>query len=62
LRRLLLYLAAGWIGFAIGQVVGARWETGLLHIGQVYLASATLGSWLALVLARWLVPADREAQ
>jgi hypothetical protein len=52
--RLLLYLAAAWAGFALGQVVGAGWDNGPLHIGEVYLASATLGSWLALLLAHWL--------
>ncbi len=59
LRRLGLYLLAGWIGFGLGQVAGGRWDTGLLHIGPVYVFSATLGSWLALIMARWL--SGREA-
>ncbi|MER3515239.1 MAG: hypothetical protein C4310_13325 [Chloroflexota bacterium] len=60
LRRLLLYIVAGWVGFALGQFAGVYGDTDPLRIGQVHVVSATLGSWLALILAHWLIPAKRE--
>jgi hypothetical protein len=60
IQRLLLYLLAGWLGFALGQAVGGRWAGGPLQFGEIHIVSATAGSWLALLLARWLVPANRE--
>lgn len=62
LRRLLLYLFAAWMGFALGQFVGGYWGADPMRIGQVHVVSATLGSGLALILARWLIPAKREGR
>lgn len=62
LRRLLLYLLASWVGFALGQFAVAYWGVDPVRIGQVHVLGATLGSGLALVLARWLIPIEREGR
>jgi len=48
LRRLGLFLVAGWIGFGLGQLVGMliEWNVGML--GEVHLVEATIGSLIAL--------------
>lgn len=52
--RLVRYLLAAWLGFALGQLVGwlGGWEIGL--IGHVHVAEGVAGSLLMLVLASWL--------
>lgn len=60
-RKLLLYLASGWMGFAIGQWVGTALNFELLNIGPIHAFSASLGAWLALVLTHWLGK-ERERQ
>jgi len=57
-RRLALYLLAGWLGFALGHIVGNALNIHLLPIGELNFFPATLGSALALFLARWLVISD----
>ncbi len=52
--RLLLYLLAGWLGFALGQWAGQIMHIDVLMVGPVHTVSASLGSWLALFTARWL--------
>ena len=54
-RRLALYLLAGWLGFTLGHVLGNLLGIQFLMIGQLNFLTATIGSALALVLARWLV-------
>jgi uncharacterized membrane protein YjjP (DUF1212 family) len=54
-RRLALYLLAGWLGFTLGHVLGNLLGIQLFMIGQLNFLTATAGSALALVLARWLV-------
>lgn len=55
-RRLLLYLLAGWLGFALGQGLGVLLTLDTLKIGQVHVFPATFGSgialWAASLLAR----------
>lgn len=53
-RHLLLFLLASWLGFALGQWAGGVMGITALDIGPVHTVSATLGSWLALLTARWL--------
>jgi hypothetical protein len=50
LRRLALFVAAAWIGFAAGQVAGnlLAWDGAML--GEVHLVEATLGSLIALLI------------
>jgi hypothetical protein len=57
-RRLALYLLAGWLGFALGHIVGNLLGLQFVMIGQLNFFTATLGSALALFLARWLVIND----
>ncbi len=59
-RHLLLYLLAGWLGFALGQFVGDAADLRWLSIGALNALTATFGSGLALILARWLMPRDES--
>ncbi len=54
LRRLLVYLAAAWLGFVIGQFAGDFLNFELLKLGKIHLVSASIGAWLLLLAARWL--------
>lgn len=53
-KRIPLYLAASWFGFALGQVIGDFLNVDFLMVGAVHLFSASLGSWACLFLSRWL--------
>ena len=53
-RRLALYLLAGWLGFALGHLLGNALGLHLLMIGPLNFLTATLGSALALGLAHFL--------
>ena len=54
LRKLALFLLAAWMGFALGQWVSAATGLPLLDVGPVHAFTASLGSWLALLLSHWL--------
>ena len=60
-RRLALYLLAGWLGFSLGHVVGEAMGVHVMMIGALNFASATLGSLVALVVARWLATSEAAA-
>lgn len=49
-RRLLAYIAASWIGFALGQAIGDVLEVHALAIGPTNLLTASLGSFVALAV------------
>lgn len=53
-RRLALFLLASWLGFALGHSAGELLGVTLLDIGPLHMLSATVGAWLALVVARLL--------
>jgi uncharacterized membrane protein YeaQ/YmgE (transglycosylase-associated protein family) len=53
-RRLALYLLAGWIGYALGQIIGDVLDITLLSIGAVHFFTATVGAWVALIIV-WFV-------
>lgn len=55
-RRLALYLLSGWLGFGLGQVLGDALGMNWLAVGALNWFTATLGSAVALVAARWLTP------
>ncbi len=62
-RRLLLYLAASWVGFVIGHNVSPMVQAHIYAIGPLNAGMATLGSTLSLLLAHWLAvraPAIRQ--
>lgn len=58
IKRLILFLAAAWFGFFIGQFVGDFLNFEILKLGKIHLLSATLGAWLMLFFASWLVGQD----
>ncbi len=62
IRRLALYLLAGWLGFAVGDLTGALLDVTLFKTGQIHMLSATVGAWTALFAARMLLsrPARRR--
>jgi hypothetical protein len=57
-RRLALYLLAGWLGFALGHVVGDVMGVRVLMVGALNALTATLGAGIALFAARWLATAE----
>jgi hypothetical protein len=61
-RRLALFLAAGWLGFTLGQIFGSIAGVRVLAIGSVNTLAATLGAFLALVATHFLTfrPAQRK--
>lgn len=53
-RRILLYILASWMGFTIGHFLGDLLNISLFKLGALYLFSASLGSWIALIASWWL--------
>jgi hypothetical protein len=53
-QDLLIYLAAGLVGFGLGQLVGNTLGLGIFTIGQVHVVEASLICWLILFIAKWL--------
>lgn len=56
--RIILYLVASWVGFALGHFIGDLLGIELLKLGALHLLSASVGSWLALLLAWFLSERD----
>ncbi|MBI3361130.1 MAG: hypothetical protein HY023_08470 [Chloroflexi bacterium] len=61
-NRMLFYLIAAWIGFAIGHAVGGLAGVTFGAIGPLNAGTATLGSLLTLFLARWFLGTDTFKQ
>ncbi len=57
-RRLALYLLAGWLGFTLGHFGGDALGLNVLKVGALNVLSATLGSLVALLAARWLATTE----
>jgi uncharacterized membrane protein YeaQ/YmgE (transglycosylase-associated protein family) len=53
-RRLALFLLAAWLGFALGHGAGETVNVSLTDIGPLHMLPATVGAWIALVVARVL--------
>jgi hypothetical protein len=53
-RRLALFLLAGWVGFALGQVAGEILEFQPFNIGPLHFVTASGGALLALGIT-WLL-------
>ncbi|NJL94672.1 MAG: hypothetical protein HC915_13590 [Anaerolineae bacterium] len=49
-RRLALFLLAGWLGFALGQILGDLLMLSAGEVGAVNFCPATSGAYLALAL------------
>ncbi len=54
-RRILLYVLAAWLGFAIGHLLGSWLNINLFKLGALHLFSASLGAWIALLASWWFV-------
>lgn len=52
-RMIIIYLIASWIGFFVGHFIGDFFGIETLKLGAVYLLSASVGSWLAILIV-WL--------
>lgn len=50
-QRILLFVIAAWIGFAVGQLIGSLLHSQLLVIGEVHVLEGLIGSLIALILA-----------
>jgi hypothetical protein len=48
------YLVAAWLGFAAGHILGDMLAFHWLQIGQLNVASGTIGAALSLLIARSL--------
>jgi hypothetical protein len=55
LKHIVLYLAVAWLGFFIGQFIGDFLNIEVLKLGKIHLVSASVGAWLMLFVAWWLV-------
>ena len=53
-KDLLVYLAAGLVGFGLGQLAGDTLRLGIFTIGQIHVIEASLMCWLILFIAKWL--------
>lgn len=54
LGDLLRFWIAAWIGFAAGQLASQWMEFTWLQIGSLHVIGASLGAWLALLIAHRL--------
>jgi len=53
-RRIIHYVLAAWLGFAIGHFIGDIANIQLLKLGVLNLFSASAGAWILLIIAYWL--------
>ena len=58
-RRLALFLLAGWIGFALGQIIGDLLQLDTGNIGALHFAMATVGAYLGLFIVMLLTRRTR---
>lgn len=50
-RRLAFFLLAAWVGFGLGHAIGGVVQLGWADIGPLHMLPATIGAWVALVVA-----------
>lgn len=50
-RRLALLLMVGWVGFALGHILGVAFRIDILNVGTLRLFAAVLGGCLLLAAA-----------
>lgn len=53
-RRLVFFLLSSWIGFGLGQMAGVTLQIDVFDIGALRIVSATLGAFIALIVATLL--------
>lgn len=54
IRRLAIFLLAGWIGFAVGHFVGVFLGIDVFNIGTLRVVSASVGALIALFAVQML--------
>jgi uncharacterized membrane protein YeaQ/YmgE (transglycosylase-associated protein family) len=59
-RRLVMYVVVSWIGFTIGHFIGDLFGIEVLKLGAIHLFTASVGSWVALILGWFL--SDRRSE
>lgn len=59
-RRLILFLVASWLGFALGEGLGDVLGITILSIGPTNVLTATFGSLIALLAAGILTGRTRQ--
>ncbi len=60
-RRIILYVLAAWVGFALGHLVGDWFNIEILRLGAIHLLTASVGAWIALLAGHWLGTLDGRA-
>ncbi len=58
-RRLALFFLAGWIGFALGHILGDMFNINIA-IGSINIVSASVGALVALVVA-YILPINQAS-
>lgn len=59
-HRLLLFLVAGWLGFAFGHIVGVLFEITMLSVGALRFLPASVAALLILFAAQSLTGTKRQ--
>lgn len=60
-RHVLVYVIAAWVGFIAGHFLGDFLNIDILDLGAINLFSASIGSWLTLLIAWFLVRHDARS-
>jgi hypothetical protein len=59
-KQIIIYILASWFGFIIGHFIGDLLNIEILKLGALHLLTASLGSWVALILSWWLFRQTEE--
>jgi hypothetical protein len=59
-KHIIIYILASWLGFIVGHVIGDILNIEILKLGALHLLTASLGSWLFLILSWWLFAHEEE--
>lgn len=52
--RIVQYILASCVGFLLGHLIGSWLNIDYFKLGPIYLLSASVGSWMLLMLGKWL--------
>ena len=58
-RKIALYVISSWIGFIVGHIVGVWLGIDIFRLGTIYLLSASIGAWLAIITS-WFLNKERR--
>jgi hypothetical protein len=61
-HRLALFIVAGWLGFAVGHIIGVLFSVTLFSIGSLHFFSAAVGASLTLFIAHSLTIDRKKAR